>query len=522
MRPNTLVSPPWTDTKQQRTGLLLLGLACLSWVGLMIPLWNGGPLVLDEHVSYWIIDSDLPSSTYRRSLDQAATPPLASWVQAASVGLFGKSEWALRLPSAMCTLLSLGVVYLVGMQLRQPILGGLAALILIWNPELLDDVRIARCYGQVALLSAVVVWLTVWWQRDLLSWRRVAAWSLGAAALIWTHYISGLLVVMAAGWLAVECYQAENNRRTVPYWMAGMVLLGVLCAGLVPSVLRLQAWGPVLNFRAVETPIWEIVGPFWWAGLPVGLLLAKLIKSKRFTTAPPVSKLYFITFAVCSIVPLLLLALLAHGDLSSLANPRYRVTFIPAAALLASALLCRVGSLFSAGAGTAALIAVMWFLSDARPWQAGRLGSAPDAAWRELTLSLKQNAQPGSPLLVGSNLVEAHLIPAYFVDPLFMEYVAARVSKFYLPEHHPRIGLPTLWVEDAAMDEFYREQMKSKAAAQAGGSWIAAATDTDLGIKALEKIRQLAVEAGLKVTVAGEWDGATLLHVSPPSTESPE
>jgi uncharacterized membrane protein len=154
----------WT-THGDLVGRVLLAIACLSSVGLMVPMLTAGPLVLDEHGSYWMIDSDLPGTTLERSLNYTAIPPLSGWLQEAFLAVLGKTENVFRLPSAVCHLLAVIVIYLAGTSLRDRGLGGIAAMLLAWHPEAVDEVRIARCYGLVLLMASLVMWCTVRWLK---------------------------------------------------------------------------------------------------------------------------------------------------------------------------------------------------------------------------------------------------------------------------------------------------------------------------------------------------------------------
>ena len=98
-------------------GWLLLCVAYVVMGGLLVPALGAGALALDEHVSYWMLDSEYPGTVQSRCLEYGAVPPLGSWLQAASVQLFGKSEWALRLPSLVAAWLSLVVVFITARQL---------------------------------------------------------------------------------------------------------------------------------------------------------------------------------------------------------------------------------------------------------------------------------------------------------------------------------------------------------------------------------------------------------------------
>lgn len=491
-------------------GRLLLGLATCSWLLLMVPLFQAGPLVLDEHGSYWILDSDLPGSMLRRSLDHAAIPPLSSWIQSGCLALLGKSEWAFRLPSALCGLAGIWICYLAGKGLGDARTGGIAALLLAWHPEAMDEVRIARCYGLVLLLGAAVFRASDRWLKKPESWICALAWSLCSAALLWTHYTSALLVMISGLAVAGSCIRnGDLNARTLTRLAMAAVFTVALCVPLFPAVQRLREWGPLLNYSGSGAGLGDMFGPWWWAALPIGTAASSLtggIRSRREW------RLGAWGLAVaCGLVPLLLLAWLSSGEMSSLANPRYRVAYAPAGACLAAMLLTASRRPVGAYVGMAVLLIVPWWWSPLTPWQTGRLGAQADREWRELNQVLAEQAEPGEPIVVQSGLTEGFLVPILAEDPAFLEYVACRVSRFYVESPHPRLALPFLWDPRTGIDEFYRERLAEWRSVP-GTFWVACATDTDLNRNSLNGIQDLADQAGYESIKTETWSNATLIR----------
>ena len=241
-------------------GMWLLCLGCLSMGGLLLPVFWAGPLALDEHVSYWMLDSEQPGSVLSRCLEYGAVPPLGSWLQYGSMGLFGKNESALRLPSLVAAGLSLVVVFRIGQQgggsgsEGGSLCGGVAACLLAWHPDVLDEVRIGRCYGLVVCLSTCLVWTTLRWRENVNSWSRSLIWGLSATGLFWTHYTTAILVGVTWGFLVLSVVRSGSPESGLGNLTVATLLIGVLCLPLWPAVLRLREWSPYLNMLAPETP----------------------------------------------------------------------------------------------------------------------------------------------------------------------------------------------------------------------------------------------------------------------------
>ena len=357
-----------TDNRSRFERFGLLALSCVCCVLMMAPLWNGGPLVLDEHGSYWVIDSDLPGTSLERSLNYAAIPPLSGWLQMLTMGILGKSEFTFRLSSALCALLAVVVVYQVGVTTGNSACGGIAALLLALHPEAMDETRIARCYGLVMLMSAVLLLATVHWVRKPHSMRHALLWALSATGLLWTHYTSVLLVVICA--IAIAFSKTPTGRRkrvpaSVVPLLAGMALTFVLNLPLIPSVLRLQEWGPALNFSPASPSLLSTFGPFWWAGLPAAIFVCLVFGRRTKTMSPQLRRREIILMAACSLLPVAMLAMLSQGQMSSLANPRYRLAFAPAGVVFVALLLTSMQDARRAMIGALALLAVSWMLSPA-------------------------------------------------------------------------------------------------------------------------------------------------------------
>lgn len=499
------------------TDLVWLVVALLSGCALMAPLLNAGPLALDEHGSYWLVSSDLPGTSLQRSLDHAAIPPLSAWLEQAFLAACGKSEFVFRLPSPLCYLAAIVVTWLVGSQLAGRTAGGVAALLLAWHPDV-DEVRIARCYGLLMLLAALLLWCTVQWRRTPGSRMWPLAWGCAAAGLMWTHYVALLLIGVVWLTLHLRTDDPQQKRIRLPTTLLAGALAALLCLPLAPAILRLREWSPFLNYMPEGQPWWQTLGPLWWAGAPAGLLAAALMRLVGRPAA--VSLRRALLPALWTLLPLLCLALLARGDMSSLANPRYQIPYAAGGACLIAVLLAALAPRpWAAVLGAFTVIGLTWSLSDAAPWQLRRLGAPADVEWRNASLLIQQTGVPGEPVFVQSGLVESHLVPAFYDDPLFLEYVGCRISRFYLEQHHPRIGMPYFWDNPPELSPAFRRMM-SPASADRESFWIAAATDTDLNQASLAGLEQLARAAGFDRIIEQRGPNMTILRYQR-SVESP-
>jgi hypothetical protein len=315
-------------------------------------------------------------------------------------------------------------------------------------------------------------------------------------------------VAVSGLWMAGSVLRRPGPGGILPLILAAGLLI-VLGLPLVPAVLRLKEWGPFLNYSQAGGSVWNVIGPFWWGAIPIGVLWKWLARRGEETSPSQSGALWFT--AACSLLPLAVIAVLSWGELSSLANPRYRVAFAPAGACFAALLLSSTPSWRAAVSGAAAVLIVAWSFTPGAPWQAGRLGSVADRDWWELNSSLSEMSKAGEPILVQSGLNEAYLVPVFADDELFLEYVACRVSRFYVETSHPRRGLPFLWNPQTGMPDFYRRLLDSWSH-DPGTFWVACATDTDLNRNSLAGIQQVAESAGFEAIQTRNWPHATLIR----------
>lgn len=479
----------------------------------MVPFLTAGPLTLDEHGSYWLLESDVPSTILKRSLNYAAIPPLSAWVQYLCIAIGGKNEFAFRLSSAVPFIASIYVVYRVGNELGPSPIGGVAATLLAWHPEAMDECRIARCYGLVILLSALSVWFMVRWAKAPANWKYAIGWTLCAAGLLWTHYVTAPLIpfelLVLFGILKLD---SQAPKRSWPLLLAALVALVVIALPLVPSVLRMSRWNAALSFGQTASRFWPLFGPLWIVGLAAGLVASRVLsirtsKSPRTIT----SDRNLIVLLMLGVTPLVLMFIATHNGLAGLNYPRYRVAFAVPAVCFLALLLTRRSNSWAAAIGGLVLLSSTWALQPNRPWQPTRLAGAERAEWRDIGLQIERDGQAGQTVFVQSGLTEGFLVSDFYEDPLFMDYVACRAGKFYLPTAHPRYALPFIWVNQPQMLDFFRQLIRSSS--RTGETiWVANAMDTDLCRNSLPAIDSLLTEAGYHVASRTEFSTAQLVR----------
>ena len=507
-------------------GLLIV--AMLSGIALMSRVWTAGPLVLDEHVSYWIVESSLPGSVLQRSLNWAATPPLSSWTQQVFVTTFGKSEAVFRSSSVIFFWLAILTIYPLGRDLGGPVVGGLSALVLAWHPTVLDEVRIARCYGLLVWLSVLLIWAAIRWQRRPESLFYALGGACAAIALIWTHYMSAPLALLCFVALAGSLIRSHGSVQKWRNLLVAALLVVACSAPLLPTLLRMWEWSPFLNYQQNVSPPWETIGPLWWFGIPVGWFTAWLVthimvlfgqssfdppppeirsqkRGQQITYRdPPETRNEIWMLTLWSLVPLLLLVLVARGDRACLANPRYQIAFAAPGSCLIAYILVRRWTGIAATIACVAALSATWVMTGRSPLEPHRLRDPGAAQWRLIADIIQREGNDDQPIFAQSGLVESTLVPAFFEDRQFLEYVACRISRFYLNRPCPRYGLPFNWKSSPEMRRHFADRLIDARLRGVTTAWLAGAIDTDLNRMSISGFEAILKEQ--EYVMVGEWD----------------
>jgi len=270
-------------------------------------------------------------------------PPLAYWLQAASMSLFGRSEWALRAPSALASSLTVLVVFAAGRASLGARGGVIAAALTALAP-------LSFVMGRLATTDSL---LNLWWQGALLggllavrSGRR--RW----AALMWTAAALGLLtkgpvaltpVGVTLAWALLA--RARGAVRRLGLWWGLPAAMAPL-AGWVVAVWRthpeaFEIWRHEILDRAAGTG--DHTEPIWFY-LPV--LLVGAFPAVAALWSPAMWRLGRWRDGLARAAPTALWALAVAGPfvMFSLIGgklPSYMLPLVGPMALIASATLTR-------------------------------------------------------------------------------------------------------------------------------------------------------------------------------------
>jgi len=212
----------------------LIALLAIMLLGAVLRLYGLGfqSLSGDELASWSLSEGD----TIPQLVGSYVQPPLYFLILDLTRLIFGDSEWALRLPSAVAGWLSIPAVYLLGKRLYSEREGLMAALFVavLWSPIY---------YSQEARPLAVLILLSIltsyfWWNVMLgLRYRgeligREAVWYVVCAVLCAYAHYSGLLLVVLQGVALAALARGTLRQVLLVYvpvflaylpWLPGMV-----------------------------------------------------------------------------------------------------------------------------------------------------------------------------------------------------------------------------------------------------------------------------------------------------------
>lgn len=328
------------DTRLIRVALLALVIvgAGLRFYGLgSQSLWR------DEAISWQFATQPTPAAMIEIVARNDLHPPLWYLLLYSVVHLFGGSEVALRLISAVSGVALIVAGYALARELFGRLVGLLSAVIFGLSPFLLRYSQEARSYSFLALLTCLTLLALVTWQAQP-SARRLLTYGGLMAAMLYTHNWSFLV------WAAINAYVLglmlvdRTVRQRLRAWIGVNVFIGALYFPWLPIFLRSlgrsTAW-----VQTEETPLelllqtlqawtagWRAM-PFYVLLLALGTLSAAQLSWRRpFVRGHPATR-YTLLLITTGGLPLAL-ALIATTQKPLYKPDRYTIVVYPMFAIL--------------------------------------------------------------------------------------------------------------------------------------------------------------------------------------------
>ncbi len=245
--------------RRRRLLAVALALVLALGTGLRFYRLEGQSLWNDEGTSVALAERSLGQITLSAAAD--IHPPLYYYLLHYWLRLFGPSDAAARSLSALLGAGLLGLIYLLGARLFDPLTGLLAAAVAAVSSYQVYYAQEARMYMLLTFLGAASCYLFYWgWLKERLRHRTwaMAAWVVITTLAIYTQYLgAALIVAQDVAWVmstAVALGRREREWRRV---LREALTLGV--AQAVVGVLFLPwlqlTWAQLHRWPAVSQPL---------------------------------------------------------------------------------------------------------------------------------------------------------------------------------------------------------------------------------------------------------------------------
>ncbi len=228
--PPTAATPPGKGFASSVAALVLV-LALVTAAGTGLRLFRLG------HKSLWV-DEAISCVLATTGNDPVELPPLYFKLLGLTMELAGsEEEWALRLLSALCGIIAIPLVFLLGREAGDRWTGMAAALILAMSPYHVQISQEARNYAMLCLLALLFLLLqTVARRRMRLV--SVLAWAASAvvlAAALYTHHLAILLVPVTI----LPLFAGGKPRgRVLAAWTGALVLAALIYLPQLPRTIE--------------------------------------------------------------------------------------------------------------------------------------------------------------------------------------------------------------------------------------------------------------------------------------------
>ncbi len=193
-----------------------------------------------DHDSLWFDEAITYSYNHVASADfivgrvcDPGNPPLY-WILAGIWStVFGDSEAGLRSFPALCGVLTVPFLALVGRRLVSPKVGLSAAFLIAISPMAVELSNEARPYALLGLLSVAATWSFVRWVRENRK-LDLAVYSVAVFLVCGTHYYGTVVPLAHAAGLGT----LPRERRRLRAWLGAMLVAGLLGSSVLNVLIR--------------------------------------------------------------------------------------------------------------------------------------------------------------------------------------------------------------------------------------------------------------------------------------------
>ncbi len=221
---------------------------------------------IDRH-SFWF-DESYTSAITRFSVPELTTltaadvhPPLYYVLLKAWTAVFGRSDMAMRSLSALLMLIGIGLLYVLTRKLVHARAASFAVAAASIGPFVIRYSQEARMYAlaSVFILAATLILVTALSRNNSRDWKLWALYSLCIAGGLYTHYFSGLIVLVHGVYVLLHTPGKARRDTSVFHWVKQQLSAHrSWFFALIAAVVAYIPWIPTL---AAQTK--AVNGGFW-------------------------------------------------------------------------------------------------------------------------------------------------------------------------------------------------------------------------------------------------------------------
>lgn len=421
-------------------------------------------LWLDELITYWVSSGTGWTSIITRS-HCAFYSPLFGLIERAMLALFGRSELALRMPSVLAGIVSIPLVYRLGVQFFNRQVGALSSLMFAVNVDQIYYAQQARPYA-ICVMFTLISMMTLSHYLEEGGWRWQISYVLSTVTVIALQYTFMLLLLVQTlyWWYVVALDPLDRRRARVIDWLQTQALVVLALSPLAWRVYDAYRAASPYQRLWIDTPhAGQLLIFFDRLLVPLiliilGFLLYVVLSRKsvvlRWPAAVTDSK-PLVLVLVWYVVPILLCFILARFSPTKLFLKRYLIVYaVPCYILLAYGFTLLQPRSWSY---TLALsfVGVSILYDPVNAFREARLFAFHDEEnWRPAIRYLNTVRGRDEPILVESGDVLEARIP-FLHDPLCQEYALAPLS-FYRLSAEQVIPLTFLW-DPVRFHDYYEQ-----------------------------------------------------------------
>jgi uncharacterized membrane protein len=451
---NEWMNPKWRSLKSRISPAFFL----IFTIGAVLRIWNYGKpdLWIDESVAQWAASTSWSEFFYRNYYYLNNSPLFFVFAKISAL-LFGMTPWSLRLPSIIAGVISLPIVYRIGKEAGNSILGIAAMLFFAIHPWFIEISQNAKPYSFAILFALLSNWALIY----LFSGGRPFAWVFWGVSMGLLAYCNFLFIIynffQILICLIIVFFHKCPNPRFLDQFKISLFLFIVTILPCLPQFFliftrreRLVYDFPIHWIYPLQIFMPDILCLF---GIIISFVLTGFVYSsigltERLKKSP--QNLYWVKnfWLPCYLFPwpFFGLAALVSG-IPTFLEFRYLVIYqVSVVFLLAWPISCFKDRLIRFYCMILPVFLVFFFYFKPSHWQSEPVSGFKTEEWSRVCQHLQNFSHPGSLILLRSGFIESDKkIKEHPIDRELESMLCCPLQNYQLKEGQAVSSLPYHW-----------------------------------------------------------------------------